>query len=169
MKDVETKLKCFELRAQGKSYHAIAKEVGVRRQTVADWLSEHAEEVANYKSMELDALREACRMTKHARIESLRARYEQITAELDKRDFSDVPTAKLIELEIKTRTELADELGDRPVRSVDELKKAKAQRVAVDERAPWDGDNVELLLDADDDSNGQQSSRRSKNTGTRSG
>ncbi len=76
MKDLETKLKCLELRAQGKSYHTIAKEVGVRRQTVADWLSEYTEEVANFKAMELDALREACRMTKQARIEHLRARCE---------------------------------------------------------------------------------------------
>ncbi|MGZ4853426.1 MAG: helix-turn-helix domain-containing protein [Halobacteriota archaeon] len=38
MKDAETKLKCFELRAQGKSLNAIAATVGVRRQTVANWL-----------------------------------------------------------------------------------------------------------------------------------
>ncbi len=168
MKDVETKLRCFELRAQGRSYHAIAKEVGVRRQTVADWLNDYAEEFANYKAMELDALREACQMTQHARIERLRARYEQITAELDKRDFSDVPTAKLMELEIKTRTELADALGNRSVCSVDELKRAKANRVGLDE-ASNKGDNVELLLDADEGSNGQQSSHCSNRSGMRSG
>jgi len=46
-------------------------------------------------------------MTTQARIERLSARLEHITAELDKRDFSDVPTAKLVELEMKTRAELA--------------------------------------------------------------
>lgn len=45
MKDTETKLTCFTLRAQGKSLAAIADTVGVRRQTVANWLSEHVEEV----------------------------------------------------------------------------------------------------------------------------
>lgn len=71
MRDVETKLRCFELRAQGKSLHAIAETVGVRRQTVANWLDEHKEEVENLKAMELDALREACWMTTQACIERL--------------------------------------------------------------------------------------------------
>ena len=41
MKDTETKLTCFKLRAQGKSLATIADTVGVRRQTVANWLREH--------------------------------------------------------------------------------------------------------------------------------
>src|SRR5450756_2184078 len=99
MKDAETKLTCFKLRAQGKSLATIADTVGVRRQTVANWLREHEEEVENLRAIELDTLREACWMTKQVRIERLSARLEHITAELDKRDFSDVRTDKLVELE----------------------------------------------------------------------
>jgi len=106
MKDIETKLKCFKMRAEGKSLATIADTVGVRRQTVANWLNEHHEEVENLKAMELDALREACWMTTQARIKRLSARLEKITAELEKRDFSDLSTEKLLELERKTRTEL---------------------------------------------------------------
>jgi len=98
MNDTETKLRCFTLRAQGKSLASIAETVGVRRQTVANWLKEHQEEVENLKELALDELREACRMTKQTRIERLSARLEQITAELETRDFSDVPTVKLVEL-----------------------------------------------------------------------
>ena len=97
MKDNETKLACFELRAQGKSLTSIADAVGVRRQTVANWLNEHVEEVENLKELALDELRETCMMTKQTRIERLSARLEQITAELETRDFSDVPTVKLVE------------------------------------------------------------------------
>jgi lambda repressor-like predicted transcriptional regulator len=57
MKDTETKLTCVKLRAQGKSLATIAGTVGVRRQTVANWLKEHEEEVENLKAIELDALR----------------------------------------------------------------------------------------------------------------
>jgi transposase len=57
VKDTETKLTCFKLRAQGKSLETIAAAVGVRRQTVANWLKEHKEEVENLRAMELDALR----------------------------------------------------------------------------------------------------------------
>jgi transposase-like protein len=92
MKDAETKLRCLELRAQGKSLSTIADTVGVRRQTVANWLRQHEEEVENLKAMELNALREACWMSKQQRIERFSARLEHIAAELDKRDFSDVPT-----------------------------------------------------------------------------
>jgi DNA-binding XRE family transcriptional regulator len=56
MKDLETKLKVIELRAQGKSQNAIAELVGVRRQTIANWLIDCEEEVANLKAMEVDAL-----------------------------------------------------------------------------------------------------------------
>ena len=90
MKDAKTKLRCFELRAQGKSLATIAETVGVQRQTVANWLNEHKEEVENLKAMELDAMREACWMTAQARIEQLSTRYSQITEQLEKRDFSDL-------------------------------------------------------------------------------
>ena len=128
MKDTETKLTCFELRAQGKSLATIADTVGVRRQTVANWLKEHQEEVDNLKAIELDALREACWMTKQARIECLSTRLEHIKAELEKRDFSDVSTAKLVELEMKTRAELAREFAEPRIRSEHELRDAKASR-----------------------------------------
>jgi transcriptional regulator with XRE-family HTH domain len=130
MKDTETKLACFELRAQGKSLTSIADAVGVRRQTVANWLSEHVEEVENLKAMELDALREACWMTTQARIERLSTRLEHITAELEKRDLSDVPTVKLVELELKTRAELAKEFAEPHIRSEQQLRDAKANRTA---------------------------------------
>jgi len=130
MKDNETKLACFELRAQGKSLTSIADAVGVRRQTVANWLNEHVEEVENLKELALDELRETCRMTKQTRIERLSARLEQITAELETRDFSDVPTVKLVELELKTRAELAKEFAEPHIRSEQQLRDAKANRTA---------------------------------------
>jgi transcriptional regulator with XRE-family HTH domain len=155
MKDAETKLKCFELRAQGKSLYVIAETVGVRRQTVANWLRQHVEEVENLKAMELDALREACWMTKQTRIERLSARLEHLTAELDKRDFSDVPTAKLVELELKTRAELAKEFSEDEIRSEQELEKAKVKRVPYSQVA-----YRKLLLEPDENGNGRKRSRR---------
>jgi len=167
MKDTETKIKCFELRAQGRSLATIADTVGVRRQTVANWLNEHAEEVENLKAMELDALREACWMTTQARIERLSARLEHITAELDKRDFSDVPTAKLVELELKTRAELArefseparakrgKEFAEPSIRSEEELRDAKAERTSRI-LSSWPGGDITLLLEPKESDNGRK-------------
>jgi transcriptional regulator with XRE-family HTH domain len=159
MKDTETKLTCFKLRAQGKSLATIADTVGVRRQTVANWLSEHVEEVENMKAMELDALREACWMTTQARIERLSARLEHITDELDKRDFSDVPTAKLIELELKTRAELAREFVEPRIRSEQQLRDAKATRTAPDPPEMLPKGDTTLLIDSADSGNGRKRAR----------
>jgi lambda repressor-like predicted transcriptional regulator len=159
MKDTETKLTCFKLRAKGESLVTIADTVGVRRQTVANWLKEHVEEVENLKAIEIDALREAYWTTTRARIERLSARLEHITAELDKRDFSDVPTAKLVELELKTRAELAREFAGPRIRSESELKDAKAtRRMTLIPGLQHKGDN-ELLLEPEESGNGRKRSR----------
>ena len=167
MKDTETRLTCFKLRAQGKSLATIADTVGVRRQTVANWLKEHEEEVENLKARELDALREACWMTTQARIERLSARLEHITAELDKRDFSDIPTAKLVELEMKTRAELAKEFAEPRIRSEQQLQTAKAERSGADSyaaayaRTRYRGDTT-LLLEPEESGNGRKRSRHAE-------
>jgi transposase len=167
MKDTETKLTCFKLRAQGKSLATIADTVSVRRQTVTNWLREHEEEVENLKAIELDALREACWMTTQARIECLRARLEHITAELDKRDFSDVPTAKLVELEMKTRAELVREFAEPRIRSEQQLLGAKAERTKVDlveaaNTRRWLEDDTALLLESEESGNGRKRSRHAE-------
>jgi len=159
MMDTATKFNCLTLRAQGKSLATIADTVGVRRQTVANWLREHAEEVENLKAMELDALREACWMTTQARIEHLSTRLEHITAELEKRDFSDVPTAKLLELELKTRAELAREFAEPTIRSEEELQKAKGARTSPIYTMPSFGDTT-LLLGPEEGGNGRKRSRQ---------
>jgi orotate phosphoribosyltransferase-like protein len=159
MKDTETKLTCFKLRAEGKSLATIADTVGVRRQTVANWLKEHEEEVENLKAIEIDALREACWMTAQARIERLSARLEQITAELDKRDFSDVTTPKLVELELKTRAELATEFAKYHIRSEQELKDKKASRTFSANFELYPGADTTLLSEPEESGNGRKRSR----------
>ena len=163
MKDNETKLACFELRAQGKSLTSIAETVGVRRQTVANWLNEHVEEVENLKELALDELRETCMMTKQTRIERLSARLEQITAELETRDFSDVPTVKLVELELRTRAELAKEFAEPHIRSEQQLSDAKANRTAPPIFPEvWPMGDSTLLLEPEENGNGR---KRSRHTG----
>jgi hypothetical protein len=138
----------------------ITDTVGVQRQTVADWLNKHVEEVENLKAIELDALREACWMTTQVRIERLSTRLEHITAELEKRDFSDVPTAKLMELELKTRAELAKEFAESHIRSEQQLRDDKARRTAPP-MAPdlWPGGDTTLLLEPEKNGNGRKRSR----------
>jgi transposase-like protein len=96
-----------KLRAQDKSLSTISKEIGVSRQTLANWQRDHEEEIANLRAMELDALVEEYWMTTQARIELIGEELRRVQAELDTRDLSDVPTAKLIEMKFKLINELA--------------------------------------------------------------
>ncbi|MGZ4883355.1 MAG: hypothetical protein ACXV2A_05610 [Halobacteriota archaeon] len=114
------------------------------------------------KATQLDTLREACQMTKRARVERLRTKLDQITTELDKRDFSDVPTAKLVELELKTRAELAREFADHSIRSEGELRKAKSIRRPQNDMLWLNEGDTSPLLDADDSGNEQKQPRRAK-------
>ena len=141
MKNLDTKLSAIELRAQGNSLNAIAKLLGVRRQTVADWLVECQEEVENLKAMELDALREAFLISKRKRLEQLTARLEQIRAEIEKRGFSDVPTEKLLQLEEETHLALENECSGADVRSERELKAAQVDRIMPGPPAPLGPDD----------------------------
>lgn len=94
-------------------------------------------------------------MTTQARAERLSERLEQITAELEKRDFSDVPTAKLVELELKTRAELARAFAEPRIRSEEELQEAKAARTSpLINHIPWSGGDTTLLLEPEESGNG---------------
>jgi hypothetical protein len=89
----------------------------------------------------------------------MRSRLVHITAELDKRDFSDVPTAKLVELELKTRAELAKEFFENSIRSEEELRGAKAARTS-NALAVWSpGGDTTLLLEPEESGNGRKRSR----------
>jgi transposase len=56
MKDIETKHRFVELRAQGKSLRTVADELTVGLQTAVRWERELKEQIENLKAMELDAL-----------------------------------------------------------------------------------------------------------------
>jgi len=92
MKDVKTKQKFLELRAQGKSLRAIEKEIGTGRQTLATWEHECKGELKNMQAIEFEALREEYSLTTRARLELLGGQLRRMREELEKRDLSDIPT-----------------------------------------------------------------------------
>jgi hypothetical protein len=78
---------------------------------------------------------------------------------LEKRDFSDVPTAKLVELELKTRAELVREFAESPIRSEQQLRNDQAARTlpTPPELRP-EGDTT-LLIEPEESGNGRKRSR----------
>jgi len=94
----ETKDRFVTLRARGLSFVKIAKKMGVARQTPNQELQD---EVAAARAVELEALRERYFLCTESRMELFGLEMERIRDELEKRDDSDVPTGKLVEILIK--------------------------------------------------------------------
>lgn len=108
-KTLDDRQQFIELRAKGNSYDSIAKQIGVSKPTLMGWSNELEMELANYKAMEQEALREEYLATKKHRIVMQGEQLKSIRKELSKRDYSDVPTHKLVELAIKLSDNLANE------------------------------------------------------------
>lgn len=109
MKDNETRHKFIEMRGKGISFRKIANELNIARSTLMAWSKEHLTEIENLKAIELESLQEQFYMTKKARIELLGGQLERMKVELEQRDYSDVPTDKLIEVFSKTLNQLKQE------------------------------------------------------------
>lgn len=106
MKDNETRQKFIEMRAKGISFRKIAEELNTAKSTLMAWSKEHLTEIENLKAIELESLQEQFYMTKKSRIELLGRQVERIKKELENRDFSDVPSDKLLDALSKTLNQL---------------------------------------------------------------
>lgn len=111
MKDLSQKEQFVELRARGKSFSTIATELDVSKNTLISWAKEFQEDIANQKQLELDTLREQYKITKQHRLKLYSKQLETITDEVEKRGLTDVPTVKLIEMQIKLADILRAEEG----------------------------------------------------------
>ena len=109
MVDKEKQDQFIELRAKGLSYDRIAKEINVSKPTLIKWSKDFELEISNLKAIELEALQEKYFMLKANRIKLFGEKLKAIQEELDKRDLSEVPTAKLFELMIRYSDYLKNE------------------------------------------------------------
>jgi transposase len=121
MSDTEKKQQFIELRAKGSSYSVISKAIEVSKPTLIKWSDELEYEIANYRSMETEALREQFLATKRHRVTILGKQLKAIEKELEERDLSDISTYKLIELSMKLSNALSED---------EELLKFKASGLA---------------------------------------
>lgn len=128
MKPQSVKETFIELRAKGFSFHNIAKELKISKQTLIDWSKELQEEIANRKAIELEVLYENYFLLKEYRLKNFGSLLNKIEQELQKRDFSDVATDKLLELFLKYNTQLKEELIEPNFRSSQELKEEVEDR-----------------------------------------
>ena len=105
----EQKSRFILLRAKGNSYARIAGELGVSKGTLINWSAELEAEIAQARSVELEALQEEYYLLKEGRIRLLGEQLKTIQAEIGKRDLSKIKTEKLMELLLRYFGELKEE------------------------------------------------------------
>ena len=130
---LETKERFIELRAKGWSFDKIAKEIGKAKQTLIDWSKELQEEIANRKALELEALYETYYLQRESRLQMFGAMLTKIKKEVERRDLSDVPTDKLLELLLKYNSQVKEEIVEPIYKSSQELIEERQDRELLEE------------------------------------
>lgn len=130
--DKDTERKIIQLRAMGKSYATIAKKTKVAKQTAVDTCKRCKEEIATLNALEIDALHETQRVGYGERITALSTLMQRVREEIDRRDLSDVPTEKLIDLYLKQASTLKEELIEPTFKSSEEQERDRKEREYLD-------------------------------------
>ncbi|MCE6987438.1 helix-turn-helix domain containing protein (plasmid) [Streptococcus suis] len=101
MKSPETKTEFIALRAQGKTFEYIAKELNISKSTCSAWEKELKTAIADLKQEQLNELYDTYYMTKEARIKKLGDILDRIDNTLDQADLTEVPLEKLLDFKLK--------------------------------------------------------------------
>lgn len=133
METTELKERFIELRAKGRSFDKIAKELGKAKQTLIDWSKELQDEIANRKALELEALYESYYLMRENRLQTFGAMLTKIKEEVERRDLSDVPTDKLLELLLKYNSQVKEEIVEPIYKSSQEIKEERQDRELIEE------------------------------------
>jgi len=131
METIKVKQRFVELRAKGKSYDKIAKELGKAKQTLIDWGTELQEEIANLKAMELEELYNKYYLLKEHRLQTFGEILGKMKKEAITRDFTEVPTKKLMELLIKYSDYINEEMVEPTYTSSRKIEREKYSRTLL--------------------------------------
>jgi hypothetical protein len=133
MENQKTKEQFIQLRAQGVSYSNISKEIGKSKQTLIDWGKELEEEIRNLKAIELEAIYEKYFLLKEARLQSFGIITQRIKEEIERRDFSDIPTEKLLDIFLKYNSTIKEETPEPHFKTSTELQEEKLHRELIED------------------------------------
>jgi IS30 family transposase len=147
MELLDTKERFIELRAKGWSFDKIAKELGKAKQTLIDWSKELQDEIANRKALELEALYESYYLLKENRLQTFGVMLSKIKKEIESRDFSDVPTEKLLELLLKYNSLVKEEIIEPNFKSSEEMREERQDRELLEKLSTFQMEpNIKLKV-----------------------
>ena len=120
----EDKVAFIRMRAEGKSYSTISRELHISKSTCSEWEQELKGKIEELKQEQLKELYDAYHMTKEARIRKLGETLESINTALQAADLSTCPPEKLMDFKLKYTEALKAEYtgGGEPYRLGDGIK-----------------------------------------------
>lgn len=121
MKPVDVQTDFIRLRAEGKSYAAISKELGISKDTCSKWENALKDKISSLKAEQLSELYDSYYMTKEARIKKIGDVLQRIDDALATADLSEMSPEKLLDMKLKYQGTLKDEYV--PVGNTTPLKK----------------------------------------------
>lgn len=124
----DNKQRAIELRADGLTYRAIAKELGISTTSVADIIKENIEAVTTLENIRLETLYKSALVTHEARVEALGALRVKLMDEVKARNLADVPTKDLITLLLNTNKAIREEVQPLEILSTYEQEQRKENR-----------------------------------------
>lgn len=101
---IDEKKEFISLRAKGYSFRKIAKILDKHTQTLVNWSKEFEFDIEHVKNVEIETLYEEVELIKRVQAETYIELIKRLKVEIAERDFSNIPTDKLIELFMKLNT-----------------------------------------------------------------
>ncbi len=119
MKNTDVKHKFIELRANGKSFDVISKEINVSKPTLLAWNKQFERDINQMKFEQFQELIEQMAVSKQERVKILFERLRKINDELDQRDYSALSIKDLSILLDRTERQIGNELQTVKLKSND--------------------------------------------------
>lgn len=109
MKPQEQRLDFIRLRAEGKSYTVISKELNIAKDTCSRWEQEFKEEIATLKAEHLQELYDSYYMVREARITQLGSTLNNINEALSKKELDELTPDRLLDFKLRYMEALKEE------------------------------------------------------------
>lgn len=112
MTNKEKEIKLIELRANNISHRKIAEILNISKNTSMTWSNKHKLEIAEKQAEQFGELFQSYGIYKQSMIQELGETLLKINNQLEDKDFSDIPTLKLLDFKLKIMEQLNKEFID---------------------------------------------------------
>ena len=118
----------IQLRAEGNSFNTIAKKLKKAKGTLIVWNKELEEEIANCKALHLEILYEKYFLLRENRLQLFGNILLKLQDELVERNFTNIPSEKLLELLPKYHALLKEEFIEPKFSTEEEMQDKKQEK-----------------------------------------